>query len=246
MGKKRHMVLVLGTIVLLVGMNFATMPIGANGNGNGVLAPSVTKGVSPEDICFGSINTKTTVTIEVTGNGGTSTTIIPMDVIFAIDSSGSMAWPDRDPGKLRLTAAKYFVNQMDNTRDKGGVVSWDGGIDFTYPVLPLPGPGGLTDDFVTLKDKIDLVDSSGGTNLNGGLGAAMAMLDTNTRTDPSSEIIIFLTDGEGTYTYYLDGFGDPNPASPTYVAKDKGYVIYSIGLCSGAVPGPLEDMAFYT
>ena len=57
------------------------------------------------------------MTIEVTGDGGTSTTITPMDVVFAIDSSGSMDW--NDPSDLRLTAAKAFVDDMVSTRDTG-------------------------------------------------------------------------------------------------------------------------------
>jgi hypothetical protein len=61
-------------------------------------------------------------------------------------------------------------------------------------------------------------------------------VDTNTRTDPSVEVIIFLTDGQGAYTYSGD------PGSPADDAASKGYVIYSIGLGTAAT-APLEDMA---
>jgi hypothetical protein len=151
-----------------------------------------------------------------------------MDVVFAIDSSGSMT--TNDPSGLRRTAAKLFVDKMDNTRDTGGVVSWDDNVDFTF---------GLSSDFdgvAGLKANIDLVDSSGSTNLNVGLNAAIAMLDANTRVGSSVEVIIFLTDGIGTYTY--SGYS----GSPADDAAGKGYIIYSIGLGSPS-SGPLVDMA---
>ncbi|WP_455392597.1 vWA domain-containing protein [[Eubacterium] cellulosolvens] len=239
MRKRNQKVLVIGTILVLVAMVFATLPMNA-GAGGEILPPTVTKTASPEDIYFGTDDKETTVTIEVTGAGGTSTTITPMDVVFAIDSSGSMG--STDPSGLRKTAAKTFVTKMDDTRDQAGVVSWDmvypptwpTGIDFTF---------GLSDDFdVTdgVKYWIDQVDAYGGTDLNLGLNTAIAMLDANTRTEPSTEVIIFLTDGSGTYTWSGD------PGSPADDADSKGYVIYSIGLTipSGSIAEDrLIDMA---
>jgi hypothetical protein len=197
-----------------------------------VLPPEVTKTVSPEDIAIGT-GEKATVTIEVTGAGGTETTITPMDVVFAIDSSGSMSW--NDPGNLRRSAAKSFVDRMNSMRDQGGLVAWD-----TF--VHTPPTYGLTNDFTTLKNKIDLVGSWGGTNLNSGLFGAIAMLDANTRVDPSTEVIIFLTDGRGSYT------PSGTPGSPADDAEAKEYIIYSIGL-EGLEPvnfAPLEDMAVTT
>jgi Ca-activated chloride channel family protein len=191
-----------------------------------ILPPEVSKTVLPEEITFGT-GEYATVTINVTGTGGTETTITPMDVVFAIDSSGSMT--GNDPLNLRLAAAKNFVGKMVDTRDQGGVVSWDHSIDFTY---------GLTNDFATLNSTIDTVDSSGGTNLDVGLSGAIAMLDAG-KQPGSTKVIIFLTDGQGYYTY------SSNPTSPTYEAWTKGYIIYSIGLGSPS-SGPLIDMATAT
>lgn len=186
-----------------------------------VIPPTVTKTVDPEDIYFGTEDKESTVTIEVTGAGGTETTITPMDVVFAIDSSGSMNW--NDPSNLRLTAAKNFVDNMSDTRDQGGVVSWDDHIDFTY---------GLSQDFTELKNQIDNVDSSGGTDLNQGLNASIAMLDAGKQWG-ATWVIIFLTDGQGLYT------PSGSPGSPADVAAGKGYVIYSIGL--NMTPGSLAE-----
>ncbi|OPZ44281.1 MAG: von Willebrand factor type A domain protein [Euryarchaeota archaeon ADurb.BinA087] len=185
----------------------------------------VTKTAAPEMIyMYGSGDSPdmTTVTITVSGLGGEEA--VPMDVVFCIDSSGSMMW--NDPGNLRITAAQTFVDEMSSPPDTGGVVSWDDNIDFTF---------GLTSDFTALKTSIGGVDADGGTDLNIGLNAGIAMLDANPRVEESVEVIIFLTDGEGAYT--PAGMG-----GPASVAASRGYVIYSIGL--GAVnPGPLQDMA---
>lgn len=189
----------------------------------------VTKTASPTDIFIeggGSPDT-TTVTLSVQGFGGTITETVPIDVVFAIDSSGSMT--GNDPSNLRIDAAKSLVDELDSTRDQGGVVSWDDDVDFTF---------GLTQDFTALKTNIDNVDSFGSTNLDAGLAAAVAMLDANTRVGSSTEAIIFLTDGVGTYTPFGSG-------GPVDTAVSNGYVIYSVAL-GGASIGPLTDMATAT
>jgi Ca-activated chloride channel family protein len=228
MEKRNRRTLVLGIALLMVGTSFAATISGADEE---VLAPDVMKSLSDDEIYFGTGVKETTVTITVTGDGGTETTITPMDVVFAIDSSGSMSW--NDPDNLRRTAATNFVDNMTSVRDTAGVVSWDDGVDFTF---------GLSDDFDDtdgVKYWINQVDASGGTNLNVGLWEAIDMLDNNPRSNESVEVIIFLTDGQGTYT--PSGYS----GSPADDASDKGYVIYSIGL-GAASSGPLIDMAAAT
>ncbi|MHA2274851.1 MAG: vWA domain-containing protein, partial [Candidatus Kariarchaeaceae archaeon] len=153
-----------------------------------------------------------------TGAGGTETTITPMDVVFAIDSSGSMGW--NDPGGLRLSAAQGFVDEMNSTRDQGGLVDWDSAVR-------TPQTYGLTNDFTTLKNKISLVDSSGGTSLDAGLSGAINMLDAGKQWG-ASWVIIFLTDGQGTYYH-----------SRAVEADSKGYTAYTIGLAM--TPGSTSE-----
>lgn len=195
-----------------------------------IVPPTVSKTVAPTDInvAGSGVNEETTITLTVIGTGSTTTITVPMDVVFALDSSGSMEW--NDPSDLRKTAAKDFVDKMDSSKDQAGVVSWDYYIDFTQP---------LSYDFPLVKSKIDAVDSLGGTDLNVGLNGAIGVMDANTRTETSSEVIIFLSNGGGTYTYASSG----GPASD---AANKGYVIYSIGLGLSPAEGPLIDMATAT
>jgi Ca-activated chloride channel family protein len=193
--------------------------------------PAVTKTANPSDIWLAdscATPQTTTITLTVTGYGGTITETLPIDVVFGIDSSGSMSW--NDPSGQRKTAAKSFADKLDAARDQAGVASWDDNVDFTY---------GLSSNLTEVKNRIDNVDSSGGTNLNVGLNACIAILDTNTRTENSVEVIVFLSNGAGTYTYAANN-------GPAANAASKGYVIYSIGLGSTPATGPLTDMAIAT
>ncbi|MEW6603212.1 MAG: post-COAP-1 domain-containing protein [Thermoproteota archaeon] len=215
----------------LVGMLLLAIGAGAAGPAAAQTPQvQVTKTADPADIFqqgAGSPDT-TEIKLTVTGFGGTLTETVPIDVVFAIDSSGSMIVSD--PSNLRLSAAKSFVDKLDSSRDQGGVVSWNSVIDFTF---------GLTDDFAALKSQIDTVGAFGGTDLNLGLNSAIAILDANTRAESSTEVIIFLTDGQGIYTPAGSG-------GPAANAASKGYQIYAIGLGSGVAFGPLNDMAAAT
>jgi len=191
-----------------------------------IAAPTVLKSAAPTDInvAGSGMNEETTITITVTGAGNTTTTTVPMDVVFALDSSGSMT--SNDPGGLRKTAAKDFVDKMDSSKDQAGVVSWDYYIDFTQA---------LSHDFTLVRSKIDDVDSSGGTNLNVGLSSAIGLLDTGKQTD-ASWVIIFLSDGDGTYNH-----------ATAVAADDKGYTVYTIGLnCPSGGVTKLQDIATTT
>ncbi len=175
------------------------------------------------------------VTIEATGFGGEQTqTDVPIDVIFAIDSSGSMGW--NDPSDLRLTAAKTFVDLLLDDH-QAGVVSWDSYVNFVFPLTYTDAAGKIA-----VKNQIDNIDSSGGTSLNAGLNGAITALDANTRAGSSVEVIVFLSDGDGTYTYASSG-------GPASVAASKGYTVYTIGLSMAAGSTPeqkLQDIATAT
>ncbi len=223
----------------------------------------ITKSAAPAEIYLQGLglgNEVTTVTIQVTGYGGTVTTAMPLDIVFAIDSSGSMGVPTNpqtgsDPTGLRMTAAKDFVDRLDPAVDRAAVVSWDNDIDFTYPsTAPYPSPGSmytppgpplsvsdtLTNDFAELKNQIDAVDANGGTNITLGLLQSVRMLDADPRPE-SAPAVIFLTDG-------VDTSGWPSSLLNTWVnyAASQGYRIYTIGLGSNVNPSRLQMMAGQT
>ncbi|MFC1917843.1 PKD domain-containing protein [Chloroflexota bacterium] len=219
----KRIISAISIIVLLLSLTAGM--VGANG---GIAPPTVGKTASPTDInvAGSGYDEVTTVTLSLTGAGGTTTTSIPMDIVFSLDNSGSMS--SYDPTKQRAVASKSFIDKLNPAQDTAGVVMWHGTSDYSF---------GLTPNFTLLKSNIDAhVRAYDGTNLNVGLRDAINMLDANPRTGNSAEVIIFLTDGIGSYT--------PSGSSGSYadLASSKGYVIYSIGL-GPASPGPLQDMA---
>jgi len=170
-------------------------------------------------------------TLELSGEAIPPAERRPVDVVLAIDSSGSMK--DNDPQGIRKAGAKAFVDQLDSTRDQVGLVSWDEGIDFSED---------LTSNYGAIKAQIDRVDSDGSTNFDAGLQTALALLQAG-RAE-SVKAIVFLTDGEPN----ADGYTPPGSSS-SWVdkAKDAGIKIYAIGFGAPygdpAVRQRLERMA---
>ena len=152
----------------------------------------------------------------------------PIDVILALDSSGSMA--DNDPNKIAISGAKAFMGKLDAASDQAGVVSWDDGINLSK---------GLSPDLVQRTNDLDGVDQDGGTDLNVGLAEALALLQQGGRAD-ARKVIVFLTDGDGDYT--------PSGQAGSIVdrAKAAGVVIYAIGLGAAPDETKLKDMASAT
>jgi hypothetical protein len=158
----------------------------------------------------------TRIQLNITGIGQVQQITLPIDVVIAVDSSGSMK--DNDHDNIRLTAAEAFVNMLSPKRgDQSGIVSWDDDIDFA---------SALTSNSTVTKMNILNIDSSGDTDLDRGLNAAVSILDANTRENKSSssKAIIFLSDFDEGYTPSGD------IGSPVDSAKTKGYRIFTIGL----------------
>jgi hypothetical protein len=154
------------------------------------------------------------------GEGNTEVKFI--DLMFVIDSSGSMSW--NDSNNYRLTAAKSFVDALIQG-DRAGVVDFD-----YYGSLYQS----LTSDFSAVKSQIDRIDASGGTNIGAGVRLANRELINNS-SDERVKIEIVLTDGEGSYSPYL-----------TTEAKQNNITIYTIGLGSSIDDTLLRNIATET
>ncbi len=150
---------------------------------------------------------------------------LPVDLVLAIDSSGSMKV--NDPGGLRITTAKRLIAGLDPARDRVGLVSWDNDLDFVQP---------LTSDLALVEKRLDQIDANGATNLTAGLSAAIAELLQNGREE-AQKVIIFLTDGDGAYIF------SGEKGSPVARANAKGIKIYAIGLGKDPSSLKLQDMA---
>lgn len=147
--------------------------------------------------------------------------ITGIDIVFIIDSSGSMK--TNDSSDIRKSAAKEFVDKL-GENDRAAVIDFDSSATLYQE---------FTSDHDLLYDAIDRIDSSGGTNLSKGMELAISQFtsDEYTRTDAYT-CIIFLTDGDGTYS-----------TSYTTEAADNGIVVYTVGLGSGVQESVLTSIA---
>ena len=158
----------------------------------------------------------------------------PADIVFAIDSSGSMTL--KDPEDERIKASKKFVDLMgegDGNRYRAAVVSWDYKVDFVCPcggsasTCDSAGNAILTGDISKVKDCLDNIDSEGKyTDYDPGLSVAIEILKSKGRKNVKRAIIFF-----------TDGGVDRYDKSLAYEAKKNNIQIYTIGL---DVQAPLD------
>lgn len=154
------------------------------------------------------------------GGGGGSSSFV--DVALVLDSSGSMI--SNDPQGFRRTAAKRFIDAL-IPGDQVAVVDFDASARLLQP---------LTTDVAAAKRAVDLIDSSGGTDI--GAGVRVANTELIGRGDPThARIQILLTDGEGAYN-----------AALTQQAIDNRITIYTIGLGTGVNAALLTQIATAT
>jgi len=117
---------------------------------------------------------------------------VDQDVLFLIDSSGSMVW--NDPGRDRLTASKGYVDRL-SPDDRAAVIDFD--LDaFLVPDPDTRNPGDhLSLDYANVKTNIGRVDSSGGTAFSPAFRIANKEFD-RFGNDAHTWVILFLTDAE--------------------------------------------------
>ncbi len=145
------------------------------------------------------------------------------DVVFAIDSSGSME--QNDPLGLRKDGAKDYVDLL-VPDDRAAVV------DFDFDAH-LVNDDHLSTNYSRVKADIDTIDSFGGTFLTAGIQTSLDELQANGLLY-HQWVVIFLTDAESIVE-------DDNILLPLQVnrAKALGVVIYTIGL---NVPPDLQPL----
>lgn len=188
-----------------------------------VAPPRITSiSIDPPNV---SVGETVSITLCVSGAGDSEETRLPFEVVFAIDTSGSM-----DGQKLldAKAATNFLVGEL-IAQDTAAVVSWSTGASTVT--------GGLSNDFAAVTSAVNGLRAGGGTNLDAGLVEAVNILVTSGST-ASVKVIVFLTDGNGPGTYV--DFANGGQAS---VAADNNIIIYSIGLGADATEMPLRDMA---
>ena len=164
-----------------------------------------------------------------------------LDIVLAIDSSGSMV--ETDPNNLRITAARIFID-LSSPSDRIGE------IDFDESVKILSNLTFVKDKYVKekLKKNLNEINSNGDTDF---LKAFRAAESTFSRSPLSGrrKILVFLTDGEPHPDSRIDK--DPsyrkkymtNLYEEIDTLKKKGIEVYSIGLSKYADMDLLREIS---
>lgn len=161
-----------------------------------------------------------------------------VDVVLVIDRSGSMcepvAWvfcnsaPAGSKMKSAIDAAKLFVDQLDPSNDKSGLVSFSGSATLDR---------NLTYDKSSVKASIDGLRALGSTAIGSGISTATGHLNSVGRGSTKWAQVL-LSDGQNT--------GGIDPITAATAARDSGIIIYTIGLGSGADNVTMTNIANIT
>ncbi len=155
-----------------------------------------------------------------------------IDIVLAIDGSGSMAAEDftlKGRRYNRLDVVKDVVAEFIDARssDRIGLVAFGG---LAYTVSP------LTTDYAWLKKNLERVTLNmmeDGTAIGSAISTSLSRLEKST---VKSKIIILLTDG-------VNNRGKIDPLSAAKAAQALKVKIYIIGAgTNGVAPYPVEDI----
>jgi uncharacterized protein YegL len=180
------------------------------------------KYAQPQDIYisgsgFGEIST---ITLNITGMGSALDLKQPQEVIFCVDTSGSMTPQAIELIKVGLIG---YVDKMEKP-DRGAVVIFNSGAFLMNP---------LTDNYTQLKNDIGSIPGPGGSTF---MGEALQVANNELIDNGNSsfiQVIILLTDGNWN--------GLINPIDEAIRAADNNITIFTIGLEPDPTQPPLDE-----
>jgi Ca-activated chloride channel family protein len=145
-----------------------------------------------------------------------------VDIVLALDRSGSMRFDDLEPGKNRLQVAKEVVGDFAERRmtDREGASDNVALLPFArYPTLLCP----FTLDVDALRGFLDQVELAERREVDGtGIGVALAKAVSILRTsDAKSKVCVLLTDGE-------NNVHEIEPLAAAELAAEEGIKVYTI------------------
>jgi len=150
-----------------------------------------------------------------------------IDIILALDVSGSMELQDIQPN--RLDAAKEVALEFINGRvqDRIGLVVFAGD---AYSLAP------LTTDYQLLRESINSIGFKMIENDGTAIGSALAVATNRMRdSEAKSKVVILISDGENTA-------GSLDPHMAAQLANNFNIKLYSIGIGKdGQVPYAVDD-----
>lgn len=152
-----------------------------------------------------------------------------IDIVIALDASGSMLAKDFDPNRFEASkaVAEEFISKRPN--DRIGLVIFEGE---AYTQCPLTGDQQIITELLR-EAKMQVVDP--GTAIGMGLATSVNRLRDS---EAVSKVIILLTDGVNTH-------GKIHPLAAAEMAKDFGIRVYTIGVgTNGKAKTPVSISPF--
>ncbi|WP_368491027.1 VWA domain-containing protein [Clostridium sp. BJN0013] len=145
-----------------------------------------------------------------------------MDVIFALDSSGSMA--ESDPEKIREEAIKMFLDMGQIQGNKAGLVAYSDSIVREHNLDSINS----SEDRDRIKSMASNISLGQKTDTGRGLLEAVKLMESGHKSG-NNPVIILLSDGKNDPERSQDeSLNDLKNA--LQICKSKGYPVYTIGL----------------
>ncbi len=143
----------------------------------------------------------------------------PIDVILAVDTSGSMATTLGESNQTKLeaaqSAASTFIDLLHMPSDQAGLVSFADDAKLEYP---------LTIDADNLKNTLSLLTANGATRIDLALLVSRDELIGPRHNQGSAQALILLSDGQPT------DVSEEEVLAAADLVKSSGIVVYTIGL----------------
>lgn len=166
------------------------------------------------------------------GNEQTKVTTEGIDIVLAVDISGSMLAEDFEIGSRRYNRL-YVIKQVvkdfihKRTNDRIGLVVFAGR---AYTQCPMTLDYGM---LLQLLEKVEIGMVEDGTAIGSAIGSSVDRLKN---TKAKSKVIILLTDGR-------NNAGEIDPFTAAEIARTFGIKIYTIGAgTKGLAPFPAIDL----
>ena len=163
----------------------------------------------------------------VEAHSSTESSTEGIDIVLAMDISGSMLARDFEPD--RITASKHLASEFASMRvgDRISVVAFAGEAFTQCP---------LTSDKASVGTMLSRLRSGvvdDGTAIGNGLATAINRLR---ESGSKSKVVVLLTDG-------VNNRGQISPIMAAEIARDMGIKVYTIGVgTKGQAPMPAVDM----
>ena len=182
--------------------------------------------------------------------------LVDMDIVFCIDTSGSMDANRMPLAKAAIRNTLALINQSywaNLSNDQVGLVSFDANAGDWTTDATLHAPLNYVSNQTHLSyvlSEVEALNGVGGTDAWAGLNLSLDTLFNTQRNTSTLKTILFLTDGEhntgpwgtevsiqGNYTGFMQLSSNigPTSTSPIVVARNNNVKIYSIGLFEGEI-----------